>query len=105
MVKVCIAGVTGWTGAAVAKGVLESERFQLVGAVARKTAGQDVGEVLGLKKCGVLIKDNLEKALADPADVLIEYTHANSVKEHVLSALGKKIRIVIGSSGLSGEDF
>jgi len=105
MIKVCIAGVTGWTGAAVAKGVLRSKEFQLVGAVARKTAGQDVGQVLGLEKCGVIIKEDLAKALAAPVDVLIEYTHANSVKEHVLSALSKKIRVVIGSSGLTGDDF
>jgi 4-hydroxy-tetrahydrodipicolinate reductase len=40
-----------------------------------------------------------------PVDVLIEYTHASSVKHHVLSALKKNVRVVIGSSGLTVEDF
>jgi len=53
----------------------------------------------------VIIKDDLEKALADPVDVFIEYTHANTVKKHVLSALSKNIRVVIGSSGLTAEDL
>ena len=105
MIKVCVAGVTGWTGSAVAKGVLESKDFQLVSAVARKSAGKDVGEALGLPKAGVVIEDSLDRALARPVDVLIEYTHASTVKQHVLTALGKGIRVVIGSSGLTAADF
>jgi 4-hydroxy-tetrahydrodipicolinate reductase len=105
MIKVCVAGVTGWTGSAVAKSILESKEFQLVSAVSRKSAGMDVGEALGLQKLGVAIQPNIEKALSVPVDVLIEYTHAGSVKEHVFCALKKKIRVVVGASGLTAADF
>jgi len=105
MIKVCVAGVTGWTGSEVARGILRSTQFELVAAVARKSAGQDIGEVLGMEKRGLVIDANLETALAKPVDVLIEYTHASSAKEHVLCALNKNVRVVIGSSGLSAQDF
>ena len=105
MIRVCVAGITGWTGSEVARAILSSELFQLAGAVARKNAGQDVGDVLGLGKLGLVIEPHLESALGKPVDVLIDYTHASSVKEHVLLALSKNIRGVIGSSGLSAKDF
>ena len=37
MIKVCIAGVTGWTGSEVAKAVIKSTQFELAAAIARKT--------------------------------------------------------------------
>jgi len=104
-INICIAGVTGWAGREIAKAVLQSPHFQLSAAVARKSSGQDVGEVLGLNNIGLNIDNNLEAALTKPVDVLIEYTHAESVKKHVLYALNKNIRVVIGSSGLSAADY
>jgi 4-hydroxy-tetrahydrodipicolinate reductase len=104
-IKICIAGVTGWTGSEVARAVLRGSEFQLTAAIARKSSGQDVGEVLGLKAIGLTIDDSLEAALAKPVDVLIDYTHAESVKKHVLYALNRNIRVVIGSSGLTAADF
>jgi 4-hydroxy-tetrahydrodipicolinate reductase len=105
MIRVCVAGVTGWTGSEVARGVIKSTQFQLVSAVARKRAGEDMGGVLGLEKLGLTVDQALEAALTKPVDVLIEYTNASSVKEHVLFALSKGIRVVVGSSGLSAQDF
>ena len=35
MLRVCVAGVTGWTGREVALGVLDAEDMALAGAVAR----------------------------------------------------------------------
>src|SRR5271156_6304660 len=104
-IKICIAGISGWTGSEVAKAVIQNPQFQLTAAVARKSAGQDVGKILGQNNIGLVIDDSLEAALAKPVDVLIEYTHAESVKQHVLYALNKNIRVVIGSSGLTAKDY
>ena len=41
-IRICISGVTGWTGSAVARAVIASTDFQLVGAVARRDEGQKV---------------------------------------------------------------
>jgi len=104
-IKVCVAGVTGWTGSAVTRGILGSEDFTLSGAVARASAGQDVGVALGLDhKTGVTISNDLDQAL-DGADVFIDYTTAAAVKDNVFNAIERKVAVVIGTSGLSAVDY
>ena len=103
--KVSIAGVTGWTGSAVAKAVLESPDFELVGALSREKAGEDVGLTLGLDATGVSISHTIQDALPEGTEVLIDYTHPAAVKAHVFEALERNISVVIGTSGLSSEDY
>ncbi len=42
-IRVCVAGATGWTGSAVTDAILASGEFQLVGAIARRQVGRDIG--------------------------------------------------------------
>ncbi|HEY9755916.1 MAG TPA: 4-hydroxy-tetrahydrodipicolinate reductase [Oculatellaceae cyanobacterium] len=104
-IRVCLAGISGWTGKSVAEGVLRSSDLELVCAVARKSAGQDVGLALGVAPTGVKVSATLDEALVTPADVLIDYTSATAVKSHVWSALAKKMSVVVGSSGLTADDY
>jgi 4-hydroxy-tetrahydrodipicolinate reductase len=105
-IKILLAGVTGWTGEAVARAILDSVDLQLVGAVSRRSAGQDVGAALGRPAVGVQIAATVEEAMAaQDTDVFIDYTSASSVKAHVLAALGQGISTVVGSSGLTASDF
>lgn len=104
-IRVCVAGATGWTGSAVTAAILESSDFQLVGAIARRQAGEDIGEALGHGKASVNIVASLEEALAVPPDVLIDYTGPHVVKRHVLAALDNGVRVVVGTSGLTASDY
>jgi 4-hydroxy-tetrahydrodipicolinate reductase len=104
-IKVCVAGVTGWTGSLVTKAILRSTEFKLVGAIARQKAGEDVGDILGEKHAGVVIAETLDEALRNNPDVLIDYTKPDSVKARTLAALRGGTRVVIGTSGLSAADF
>lgn len=104
-VRICVAGVTGWTGSAIAGSVLDSSEFQLVGAVARRAEGQDAGTAIGRDPCGVVVSGSVEDALGSPADVLIDYTHPDAVRGNVLAALGGGVGAVIGTSGLTAEDY
>lgn len=104
-IRVCVAGATGWTGGAVTAAILKSSEFQLVGAIARRQVGVDVGEVIGAGSAGVKIVASLEEALAVPTDVLIDYTAPDAVKGHVLAALDKGVRVVVGTSGLTASDY
>ena len=107
-IRVCVAGATGWAGSAVTQAILNSREFQLVGVIARRQAGLDIGEALGKPKAGVDIAPALEEALstaATPPDVLIDFTKPDSVKSRVLAALSKGIRVVVGTSGLTAEDY
>lgn len=91
MIRVCVAGVTGWTGSAVAAAVRAADDLDLVAGVARSDpdAFSSVGEAL----------DAVE------ADVLVDYTHAAVVKENVLAALERGVGVVVGSSGLGAADY
>jgi len=64
MTKICMAGVTGWTGKAVAAGILDAADLELTGALARKAAGLDVGDALGRAPVGVTITADVGEALA-----------------------------------------
>lgn len=104
-IRVCVAGVSGWTGSEVARGVLGSADFQLTAAIARSAAGKDVGELLGQPPSGIIITPNLDDALSAPTDVLVDYTSHETVKQRALAALERGVRVVIGTSGLSAADF
>ena len=104
--RVCVAGVTGWTGREVAAAVRDSHEFELVAAVARRKAGRDVGDALGWGECtGVEITADPRSALSRTPDVWIDYTHPLAVKDHALAALQAGTRVVIGTSGLGASDY
>ena len=90
-IRVCVAGVTGWTGSAVAAAVAAAEDLELVAGVARSdaTSYSSVAEALA----------------AVEADVLVDYTSAAAVKANVLAALERRVGVVVGSSGLSADDY
>jgi 4-hydroxy-tetrahydrodipicolinate reductase len=47
--------VSGWTGRAVTRAILSSTEFELTGTIARRPAGRDAGELLGLSATGVIV--------------------------------------------------
>src|SRR5947209_11083716 len=104
-IRVCVGGVSGWTGSAIARAILASDELELSGAIARRAAGRDVGQVLGLPPIGIPVADTLEKALARPADVLVDFTSPESVKLRTLEALDNGLRVVVGTSGLTSADY
>jgi 4-hydroxy-tetrahydrodipicolinate reductase len=91
VIRVCVAGVTGWTGSAVAEAVEAAADLELVSGVSRADPARfsSVAEAL--------------EAVA--TDVLVDYTHAAAVKENVLTALERGVGVVVGSSGLSAADY
>jgi len=91
-IRVCVAGVTGWTGSEVARAVLASRELELTGAVARRSAGRDIGDVLGTQASGIKVVATLEEALARPTDVLVDYTSPDLLKERILEALDRSVR-------------
>lgn len=104
MISVCIAGATGWTGRALVPAVLAADDLRLVSAVARSAAGDDLGEALGGRTLGVSVYASVAEAL-DGVDVLVDYTSATTVKPNVLAAVEAGVGVVVGSSGLTAEDF
>ena len=103
--KICIAGATGWAGSELSRGVFEALDMTLVAAVSRSHAGETLDQVLGIKGLAAPIFGTAEEALKTSPDVFVEYTQPNVAKSHVLAALKSGACVVIGTSGLSNEDF
>jgi 4-hydroxy-tetrahydrodipicolinate reductase len=97
--------VSGWTGSEITRAILSSSEFELAGAIARRSAGRDVGELLGLPASGLIVSATLEEALARPTDVLVDFTSPDSVKQRTMEAQARGVRVVIGTSGLTAADY
>lgn len=97
IIKVCVAGATGWVGKPLCEAISGAEDMALSGAVSRSAAGQDLG--------GTAISATVVDALDTPTDVLVDYTKADVVKANVLAAIERRVHVVIGSSGLTDADF
>lgn len=103
--RITLAGSTGWVGRALVAAVSAADDLVLAGAVSRGAAGRDAGEAAGMAPVGVSTSAKLAEALAAPSDVLIDYTKPDSVKAHVLLGLAQGRHAVIGTSGLTAEDY
>src|ERR1700722_18352032 len=103
--RVCVVGVTGEGGCLLAKAILAQEDMFLASAVARSAAGQSVGQVLGCE-CPVEIRSSVSEALAkDRFDVLVDYSSAKVAYENVRAALSEGVYVIVGSSGVTAEQF
>ena len=103
--RVAVAGATGWTGRAVAEAVLAANDLDLVAATSRTAAGQDLGDAWGVGSNGVPVHASVEESLRGGVDVLVDYTSHEVVGDHVRAAIGAGVGVVVGSSGLTAEEF
>jgi 4-hydroxy-tetrahydrodipicolinate reductase len=103
--RVCVAGATGWAGSALSRGIFDSTDLELVAAISRSQAGKTLSEVLQAEGLNTPIFPNAEDALKTRPDVFVEYTKPDAAKFHILSALKGGAHVVVGTSGLSNEDY
>lgn len=103
--RVCVAGATGWVGKPLCLAVSGADDLSLVGAVSRTHAGRGLSDAVGGAAPDVTVSGSVAEALETPTDVLVDYTSAEAVKGNVLAAVGRGVHVVVGSSGLTGEDF
>ena len=103
--RVCLAGATGWAGSALSRGVFKAPDMELVAAVSRRHAGQVLGKVLDIKELTTPVFETATQGLATEPDVFVEYTKAEVAKSHIMSALRGGAHVVVGTSGLSEDDY
>ena len=89
MIRVCVAGVTGWTGSAIAAAVEAADDLDLAAGVSRSGEHTSVAAALD----------------AVDTDVVVDFTSAEAVKANVLAALDRRVAVVVGSSGLTADDY
>jgi 4-hydroxy-tetrahydrodipicolinate reductase len=91
VIRVCVAGITGWTGGPVADAVRSADDLELVAGVSRAHPGHYSS-----------VADALD---AVAPDVLVDYTHASTVDANVRAALERGVGVVVGSSGLGAAEY
>jgi 4-hydroxy-tetrahydrodipicolinate reductase len=104
-ITVCLAGATGWAGSELARAIAASSDLVLVAAVSRTHAGRRLGDVLGDAQIACPIYASAAEALACGCDVFVEYTKPETAKASVLAALDHGAHVVVGTSGLTDEDY
>ncbi|HTO75735.1 MAG TPA: 4-hydroxy-tetrahydrodipicolinate reductase [Thermoanaerobaculia bacterium] len=106
MTRVCLAGATGWVGRGLIPAIAAAPDLELAAAVARRGSGNPLPEALGTDAPALRLFGTVAEALdAAPCDVLVDYTSPEAVRGHVLEAVRRGVHAVIGTSGLTEEDF
>ena len=105
MVNVCFAGITGWTAPPIVAAIDEADDLTLTSGVSRSAAGQSLARAAGSASHGFVYATVAAALESARVDVLLDYTSAAAVKDNVWTAVGAGVHAVIGSSGLTSEDY
>lgn len=104
-IRVCLAGATGWAGSALARAIAQTDDIVLSAAISRRAVGQSLADVLGEPRLTCHVYATAAEAFTQPCDVFFEYTRPDVAKANVLTALQHGCHVVIGTSGLSDDDY
>lgn len=68
-------------------------------------AGEQSGAVLAIPGLDLVVRATAQEALQNPCDVFVEFSKPEAAKTHVLQALAARAHVVVGTSGLTDEDY
>jgi 4-hydroxy-tetrahydrodipicolinate reductase len=105
MIRVCFAGVTGWTAPPIVAAIDAADDLSLTCGVSRSAAGRTLAEATASRSNGSIYASVSEALQSAEVDVLVDYTSAAAVKENVLTAVRAGAHVVVGSSGLTAGDY
>jgi 4-hydroxy-tetrahydrodipicolinate reductase len=103
--SVCLAGAAGWAGSALSRGIFEAPDLELIAAISRSRAGQVLGDILDIKGLDTPVFATTVEGLTTVPDVFVEYTKPEVAKSNILSALQSGAHVVVGTTGLSEDDY
>lgn len=105
-IKVVITGAAGKMGREMTKGLLNSPKIEVVGAVDLVQVGTDIGLLNGFPPVGVAISNDLAGVLDQSRpQVLVDFTVARAALENAKQAVLHGVCPVIGTTGLGGEEL
>ncbi|MDI6870052.1 MAG: 4-hydroxy-tetrahydrodipicolinate reductase [Bacillota bacterium] len=101
-----VVGAAGKMGREVVKAVAGAPDLELVAAVDQGRTGEDAGEVAGLGKIEIPLRDDLEEALAAVRpQVMVDFTRPEGLLARIAAALRHGVRPVVGTTGLSQSEI
>ncbi len=105
MIRVCFAGVTGWTAPPILVAIDSADDLTLSAGVSRSVVGQKLSAATASTSEGDVYATVADALGAAEVDVLVDYTSAAAVKNNVWTAVRAGVHTVIGSSGLTADDY
>ena len=99
-----INGAGGRMGRRLLALAVESERFDIVGAIERPQhpdLGKDVGELAGIGGINIV----LESEASDSADVMIDFSLPEATDRVIEHCVANNIGLIIGTTGLSARQL
>lgn len=106
MINVAIAGASGRMGTRIGALAYDNPEIKIVGAFERTghdRIGEDLGTIIGADNTGVVLTDDIDKAIHD-ADVVIDFTSIASTLSHLRKCADEKKAMVTGTTGFSEDD-
>lgn len=107
MSKAIVAGAAGRMGGRITHMIDQSKEISLGAAfeqAGHPSVDRDLGEVVGLGQLGVKIAGSLKEVI-DSGDVLIDFTTPEATLENIQVASSHGISMVIGTTGITGDNL
>jgi 4-hydroxy-tetrahydrodipicolinate reductase len=103
-IGVVFSGATGAVGRTMLPAILASDEFELVGAIARREIGEDVGLLVGRKPCGVAVAPTFTEAIAGrKADVLLDFSTSEAAAANCRLAVEAGVAVVLGTTAVDRQ--
>jgi 4-hydroxy-tetrahydrodipicolinate reductase len=107
MIKAIVAGAAGRMGGRIIHMINQSQEVTLAAAFEHPDhpqVNQDAGQVAGLGKMGVKIAKSLKEVI-DLGEVLIDFTTPESTLENMRLASSHDVSMVVGTTGITGDNL
>jgi len=102
-IKVAVAGVKGRMGGQVVKSILETENVELVAGFDPTGVDEEIAPGFGIK---ISSPAKMEPVLTEvKPDVFVDFTNAAAAVENVEVAARNRIKLVVGTTGFSEQQF
>lgn len=101
-IKVAVAGAGGRMGRLVVNGIVGNDKMELVAGFSRTGLGEEVAPGIVISNPGYEMEKELKSV--NP-DVLVDFTNADSAVANVEAAARNRIKLVVGTTGFSAEQF
>jgi 4-hydroxy-tetrahydrodipicolinate reductase len=83
----------------------DQREMSLAAAVARSPVGAPIGRRTGRPKLEVDVADELDAVMDADAEVAVDFTHPDVVRDDISWAIAHAVHLVVGTTGLSDADL
>jgi len=89
----------------VCRAVADQPDLSLVAAIDRSHVGEPIGRLIGRPKVEVEVVDELDGLMDVDAEVAVDFTHPDVVRDDIRWAISHAVHFVVGTTGLTDADL